>query len=63
MAWRSGLSVGHKVAKNAWVSLGYNLTGFYDDDFSRSDFTAQGPFIRFRFKFDQNSLKEILQQP
>ena len=51
----SGGSVGYKVVKNAWISLGYNLTGFNDRDFSRANFTSKGPFVRFRFKFDQDS--------
>ena len=40
--------------QNAWVSLGYNLLGFQDEDFSAADYTAQGPFVRFRIKFDQD---------
>ncbi|MFO7982449.1 MAG: OmpA family protein [Desulfuromonadales bacterium] len=54
----AGASLGYNVVKNAWVSLGYNLLGFRDEDFSRADFTAQGPFMNFRFKFDQNSVRE-----
>lgn len=57
-----GLSVGHSFAGNIWVSAGYNFVGFQDEDFSRAGFTAQGPFIRFRIKFDQQSVREILAQ-
>jgi hypothetical protein len=39
-----------------WVSVGYNFVGFYDADFSASEFTSQGPVIRFRFKLDQSSV-------
>jgi hypothetical protein len=46
--------------QNAWLSLGYNLLGFRDADFSAANYTAQGPFVQFRFKFDQNSVKEGL---
>jgi len=53
-----GLSVGYNVMQNAWLSLGYNLLGFQDKDFSQADYTAQGPFIRIRFKFDQNSVAD-----
>jgi hypothetical protein len=53
-----GISVGYNVMQNAWVSLGYNLTGFDDKDFSQANFTAQGPFVRFRFKFDQESVSD-----
>jgi uncharacterized repeat protein (TIGR01451 family) len=54
----NGISAGYNLMQNVWVSLGYNLTGFKDRDFSGSDYTAQGPFIRFRIKFDQNSVSE-----
>jgi hypothetical protein len=29
-----------------------------DKDFSQAEFTARGPFVRFRFKFDQNSIRD-----
>ncbi len=53
-----GVSIGYNIMQNAWVSLGYNFFGFTDKDFSAADYTAQGPFLRFRFKFDQNSVKD-----
>ena len=56
--YSTGLSVGYNVMQNAWISLGYNLTGFDDKDFSQANYTAQGPFVRFRFKFDQNSVRD-----
>lgn len=56
----SGVSVGYHAAKNLWISLGYNLTGFTDRDFSSADFTAQGPFIKLRMKFDQVSVREAV---
>lgn len=60
--YRLAPSVGYLLMKNMWVSGGYNLVGFQDADFSAADFTAQGPYIKFRFKFDQNSVREALQQ-
>jgi len=60
LSYSTGLSVGYNVIKNAWVSLGYNLIGFSDKDFSAAEYTAQGPFVRFRFKFDQNSVKDAV---
>jgi hypothetical protein len=57
---QAGLSLGYNIMENGWVSVGYNVAGFRDEDFSRSEFTAQGPFIRFRFKFDQNSVREAV---
>jgi uncharacterized repeat protein (TIGR01451 family) len=54
----TGASVGCNVAQNAWVSLGYNFLGFEDEDFSKAEFTAQGPYVTFRVKFDQESVLE-----
>ncbi len=59
--YNSGVSVGHTVAKNIWLSLGYNFNGFRDSDFSRSSYTSQGLFLRFRMKFDQTTVKEAIQ--
>lgn len=58
--YSSGMSVGYNIATNAWLSLGYNLAGFDDKDFSQANFTAQGPFVKFRFKFDQESVREAV---
>jgi len=52
----SGLSLGYRFNKDIWVSLGYNFIGFRDDDFSGSDFTSKGVYVRFRMKFDQTSM-------
>jgi uncharacterized repeat protein (TIGR01451 family) len=57
---RLGLSVGYTVVKNTWLSLGYNLTGFKDEDFSEADYTAQGPYIKFRVKFDQQTARQLV---
>jgi len=58
--YSSGVSLGCNVIKNAWLSIGYNFIGFEDEDFSRAGFTAKGPFIQFRFKFDQESVRDAL---
>ncbi|MBI4843744.1 MAG: OmpA family protein [Nitrospirae bacterium] len=55
----AGASIGCSIVKNAWVSLGYNFTGFIDRDFSNGKYTAKGPYIQFRLKFDQYSMKDI----
>ena len=58
--YSSGVSIGHSMVNNIWISLGYNFTGFYDEDFSRSRYTMQGAFINFRIKFDQQSMKNLV---
>jgi outer membrane protein OmpA-like peptidoglycan-associated protein len=55
-----GASLGYGIVENVWISFGYNLQGFTDSDFSQGDFTAQGPFVKFRFKFDQEDLRSLL---
>jgi len=55
-----GVSLGHSVIKNIWVSIGYNFTGFYDDEFSSGEYTNQGPFVRFRANLDQNTVRDFL---
>lgn len=55
-----GLSVGFTPFENGWVSLGYNVRGFRDADFSAQGHTDKGAFLQFRFKFDQNSMRDLL---
>ncbi len=55
-----GASVGYGLMENMWLSFGYNLHGFEDSDFSQGDFTAQGPYVKFRLKFDQEDLRSLL---
>jgi hypothetical protein len=55
-----GLDVGVTVMKNVWISLGYNFDGFHDDDFSGSNYTAQGPFITFRIKADEQTFHGLI---
>jgi hypothetical protein len=43
------------------MSLGYNFNGFQDDDFSASEYTAQGIYIKYRMKFDQVTARNFLQ--
>ncbi|MDZ4185387.1 MAG: hypothetical protein U1D97_10465, partial [Desulfuromonadales bacterium] len=62
LKYGSGASIGYNLVKNAWISAGYNFVGFTDRDFSAADFTAQGPFVKFRIKFDQNSISDALKQ-
>jgi len=56
----TGVSVGYNIMQNAWMSVGYNFFGFEDEDFSKESFTAKGPFVQFRFKFDQQSMRDMV---
>ena len=52
--------VGYNLFKNGWIGLGYNFRGFKDDDFASLRQSNQGAYLRFRLKFDQESLKDTL---
>jgi opacity protein-like surface antigen len=54
-----GIDLGLNVRDNMWITLGYNISGFYDDDFSGARYTAQGPYLRVSIKADQETLKRI----
>ncbi|MFC1799372.1 hypothetical protein ACFL2Z_00460, partial [Candidatus Eisenbacteria bacterium] len=56
----AGASVGYNALSNTWISLGYNIIGFRDQDFSDGNYTAQGPFFRVRLKVDQETLSDGL---
>jgi hypothetical protein len=58
--YSSGLSLGYNVMENAWLSAGYNFLGFSDRDFSKANFTAQGPFIQLRLKLNQQGMQDAL---
>ena len=62
MDYGFGVDLGFNVAENVWLSLGYNVTGFEDDDFEQARYTAKGPFLRFSIKADQRLLKNIAGQ-
>lgn len=52
--WAAGLEAGYQLQTNLWASAGFNWSGFHDRDLSGSDYTAQGFYVRLRFKFDEN---------
>jgi hypothetical protein len=56
----AGLSLGYNMMDNFWLSMGYNFVGFYDKDFAVAEYTREGIFMRFRFKYDQDSLQDML---
>ena len=55
-----GIDVGVTILKNVWISAGYNFAGFRDDDFAGSNYTAQGPFVTFRIKADQDTFHSLI---
>ena len=57
--YSAGISFGWNMTRNIWLSMGYNVDGFEDKDFSAAAYTANGPYIRFRLKFDQDTADQI----
>lgn len=56
-AYSVGPMVGFSPVTNGWITLGYNVRGFTDPDFDAARYTAAGPYLQLRFKFDQNSFR------
>lgn len=54
-----GFDVGITPAANVWLSVGYNIVGFDDADFSASRHTSRGPYIAVRIKADQDTFKDL----
>jgi large repetitive protein len=52
-----GLEAGYLVATNLWVSAGYNFSGYRDADLEGADYTAKGPYVRLRYKFDESLIE------
>ena len=52
-----GAEVGYRLARNLYLSLGHNLSGFEDKDLTAAEYTARGTYLRLRFKFDEKLFK------
>ncbi len=55
----AGLSVGFNPVTNTRVEVGYNFSGFEDEDFDSGHYTHQGPYIDFNYKLDQDLMQEL----
>ncbi|MEX0343017.1 MAG: hypothetical protein AB3N06_10545 [Erythrobacter sp.] len=54
-AFSIGPQVGFSPAKDALITVGYNIAGFRDEDFSAARETEKGFFASIRIKFDADS--------
>ncbi len=50
----AGAELGYLITSNLWLSAGYNVRGFRDQDLTAGEYTNQGAYLRLRFKFDEN---------
>lgn len=54
-----GPAIGISPLVNAWISLGYNIVGFRDHDFSQARYTREGFYIMMRIKLDQQTPEDL----
>lgn len=59
LSYSVGPSIGIAPIDNGWLSIGWNLLGFHDRDFSDDRYTRSGPYVTARLKFDQLSLQSL----
>lgn len=50
--------IGYRVIQQLWLSLGYSFDSF-DADLEGDSYQGDGPFMKLRFKFDENTLRRI----
>jgi len=60
LAYSFGPSLGFAPAKNFWLSLGWNIKGFVDEDFAAAEYSRQGPYLKLRIKFDETTARGLL---
>jgi len=45
---------------NTNLTLGYNLEGFNDEEFSGQNYYYEGIYLKVKMKFDQESVKGLV---
>ena len=55
-----GPSIGVSPAENIWISVGYNVEGYNDDDFEAAEYSRDGAYLKLRLKFDQDTASKLL---
>jgi uncharacterized repeat protein (TIGR01451 family) len=50
-----GAEAGYLVKANFWLSGGYNLFGFSEQDLAGGEYLDQGAYVRLRLKFDETA--------
>ena len=57
-----GPSIGFAPVDDVWISAGYNVKGFTDNDFEAAEYSRDGVYLKLRIKFDQDSAKGLLKR-
>ncbi len=55
LSYSVGPNLGFSPVNNCWITVGYNVLGFVDRDFDAAQYSAAGPYLKLRFKFDQQT--------
>ncbi len=48
--------IGYRLSNDLWLTAGYSCNKFIDEDLAGRDYSGQGPYIKLKFKFDENYL-------
>ena len=56
----AALESGFIVHRNTRLALGYNFSGYEDEDFSGSSYWAQGPYMKVQVKFSELDVAPLL---
>ena len=59
-AYSYGPSLGVSPADGAWITVGYNLSGFDGGGLEAAEHAEEGAYIRLRLRFDQDRAKGLL---
>ena len=59
IAYAGGPQLSLAPMANSWLTIGYNVIGFHDHDFSVDRYTRNGPYVTMRLKFDQLSFASL----
>jgi len=61
-AYSWGPSVGVSPVDNVWLSAGYNVQGFRENDFEAAEYARKGAYLQLRVKFDQDTASGLLRR-
>jgi uncharacterized repeat protein (TIGR01451 family) len=56
ISYSGGPSISLSPFENSYITVGYNVVGYRDRDYSDTRYTRSGPYVTLKLKFDQNSL-------
>jgi uncharacterized repeat protein (TIGR01451 family) len=59
ISYSGGPSISLSPFENSYITLGYNVVGYHDRDYSDARYTRSGPYVTLKLKFDQTSLNAL----